>query len=133
MQPSAAGTYGMGDSGGSDCHGTRKTHISVGTGCGNLAIPYSALEGLRKLRCPPCVKLFPAFLPGKRGTILCAEEGQRFDGAGDAFVGKTYRCGRVTVQKGGIERELRFIHFLYAAALAVDRPEIHALRAEGVV
>ncbi len=50
MQPSAAGTYGMGISGGSDCHGTRKTHISVGTGCGNFAIPYSALEELRKLR-----------------------------------------------------------------------------------
>ena len=48
MQPSAAGTYSMGISGGSDC--TRKTHISVGTGCGNLAIPYSALEGLKKLR-----------------------------------------------------------------------------------
>ncbi len=50
MQPSAAGTYGMGIPGGSDCHGTRKTHISVGTGCGNLAIPYSGLEELRKLR-----------------------------------------------------------------------------------
>lgn len=50
MQPSAAGTYSMGISGGSDCRGTRKTHISVGTGCGNLAIPYSALEGLGKLR-----------------------------------------------------------------------------------
>lgn len=35
---------------GSDCHGTRKTHISVDTGCGNFAIPYSGLEGLRKLR-----------------------------------------------------------------------------------
>ena len=50
MQPSAAGTYGMGISGGSDCHGTRKTHISMGTGCGNLAIPYSGLEELKKLR-----------------------------------------------------------------------------------
>ena len=50
MQPSAAGTYGMGISGGSDCRGARKTRISMGTGCGNLAIPYSALEGLRKLR-----------------------------------------------------------------------------------
>ena len=49
MQPSAAGTYGMGICG-SDCHGTRKTHISMGTGYGNLAIPYSALEGLGKLR-----------------------------------------------------------------------------------
>jgi len=35
---------------GSDCHGTRKTHISMGTGCGNLAIPYSGLEELKKLR-----------------------------------------------------------------------------------
>lgn len=50
MQPSAAGTYGMGISDGSDCRGTRKTHISMGTGCGDLAIPYSALEGLKKLR-----------------------------------------------------------------------------------
>ena len=43
MQPSAAGTYGMGISGGSDCHGTRKTHISMGTGCavlsGNVLMP----------------------------------------------------------------------------------------------
>ena len=30
----------MGDSDGSDCRGTRKTHISMGTGCGNLAVPY---------------------------------------------------------------------------------------------
>ena len=50
MQPSAAGTYGMGVSGGSDCHGTRKTHVSMGTDCGNRAIPYSELEGLKKLR-----------------------------------------------------------------------------------
>ena len=46
----AAEKYGMGVSGGSDYHGTRKTHISMGMGCGNLAIPFSALEGLRKLR-----------------------------------------------------------------------------------
>ena len=50
MQPSAAGTYSMGISGGSDYHGTRKTHISMGTGCSNLAIPYSVLEELKKLR-----------------------------------------------------------------------------------
>ena len=50
MQPSATGTYGMGITGGSDCHGTRKTHISMGTSCVNLAIPYSGLEELRKLR-----------------------------------------------------------------------------------
>ena len=46
----AAEKYGMGVSGGSDYHGTRKTHISMGTGCGNLAIPYSVLEKLKKLR-----------------------------------------------------------------------------------
>ena len=46
MQPSAAETYGMGDSGAA----TAKTHISMGTGCGNLAIPYSGLEELKKLR-----------------------------------------------------------------------------------
>lgn len=46
----AAEKYGMGVSGGSDYHGTRKTHISMGTGCGNLAIPYSVLEELKKLR-----------------------------------------------------------------------------------
>ena len=46
----AAEKYGMGVSGGSDYHGTRKTHISMGTGCGNLTIPYSGLEELRKLR-----------------------------------------------------------------------------------
>ena len=40
----------MGIPGGSDCHGTRKTHISMGTGYGNLAIPYSVLEELKKLR-----------------------------------------------------------------------------------
>ena len=40
----------LGISGGSDCRGTRKTHISMGTGCGNLAIPYSVLEELKKLR-----------------------------------------------------------------------------------
>ena len=50
MQPSAAGTYGMGVSGGSDYHGTRKTHISMGTCCGNLAISYSVHEELKKLR-----------------------------------------------------------------------------------
>ena len=80
MQPSAAGTYGMGISGGSDCHGTRKTHISVGTGCGNLAIPYSALEELRKLRCPPLCNCSPLsrkesgehFYAPKRGSASMA-------------------------------------------------------------
>ena len=42
--------YGLGVSGGSDYHGTRKTHISMGTGMGNLAVPYRVLEGLKALR-----------------------------------------------------------------------------------
>lgn len=42
--------YGLGVSGGSDYHGTRKTHIRMGTGMGGLRVPYSVLEGLRALR-----------------------------------------------------------------------------------
>ena len=43
--------YGMGVSGGSDYHGTRKTHISMGSGTNsNLSIPYEVLERLKKLR-----------------------------------------------------------------------------------
>lgn len=42
--------YGLGVSGGSDYHGSRKTHISLGTGMGNLAVPYSVLEQLKALR-----------------------------------------------------------------------------------
>lgn len=49
---SAAERYGLGVSGGSDCHGTRKPHISMGTGTGSLAVPYSVLEALRSLRPP---------------------------------------------------------------------------------
>lgn len=42
--------YGMGVSGGSDYHGTRKTHISMGSGTNdNLAIPYEVLERLKML------------------------------------------------------------------------------------
>ena len=76
MQPSAAGTYGMGISGGSDCRGTRKTHISVGTGCGDLAIPYSGLEELRKLRrkCSPLSRKESGehFYAPKRGSASMA-------------------------------------------------------------
>ena len=35
-------------SGGTDYHGANKPHISIGKGKGNLEIPYSVLEGLRK-------------------------------------------------------------------------------------
>ena len=45
-----ADQYGLGVSGGSDYHGTRKTHIAMGSGTGNLAIPYRVLEELKKLR-----------------------------------------------------------------------------------
>ncbi len=34
-------------SGGTDFHGAMKPHISIGTGLGNLKIPYSVLEGIR--------------------------------------------------------------------------------------
>ena len=47
---SLAEHYGLGVSGGSDCHGTRKPQISMGTGKGDLRIPYSVLEELKKLR-----------------------------------------------------------------------------------
>ena len=47
---SMAEKYGLGVSGGSDYHGTRKTHISLGSGMGALCVPYTVLEGLKKLR-----------------------------------------------------------------------------------
>ena len=47
---SMAEKYGLGVSGGSDYHGTRKTHISLGTGMGGLCVPYSVLENLKKLK-----------------------------------------------------------------------------------
>ena len=40
--------YGLGVSGGSDYHGTRKTHIAMGSGMGDLAIPYSVLSELKQ-------------------------------------------------------------------------------------
>lgn len=35
-------------SGGTDFHGEMKPHIAIGTGLGNMSIPYSVLEGIRK-------------------------------------------------------------------------------------
>ena len=35
-------------SGGTDYHGANKPHIAIGKGKGNLEIPYSVLDGLRK-------------------------------------------------------------------------------------
>lgn len=37
----------LGISGGTDFHGAMKPHISIGTGLGNLKIPYCVLEGIR--------------------------------------------------------------------------------------
>lgn len=42
--------YSLGVSGGSDYHGTRKTHITMGTGMGDLCVPYPVLEGLKALK-----------------------------------------------------------------------------------
>ncbi|HQH64475.1 MAG TPA: PHP domain-containing protein, partial [Clostridiales bacterium] len=35
-------------SGGTDFHGEMKPHIAIGTGLGNMSIPYSVLEGIRE-------------------------------------------------------------------------------------
>ncbi len=39
----------LGISGGTDFHGAMKPHIEIGTGLGNLKIPYSVLENIRAL------------------------------------------------------------------------------------
>ena len=43
-----AAEYGLAVSGGSDCHGARKRHISLGCGTGELAIPYEVLRRLKE-------------------------------------------------------------------------------------
>ncbi|MDY5948711.1 MAG: phosphoesterase, partial [Oscillospiraceae bacterium] len=40
--------HGIKQSGGSDFHGDRKKHISLGTGKGNLAVPFEFYEKLKK-------------------------------------------------------------------------------------
>ncbi len=42
--------YGLLPTGGSDYHGTVKPHISIGTGTGDLEIPYAFLEGIKAQR-----------------------------------------------------------------------------------
>lgn len=37
-------------SGGTDFHAAMKPHISIGTGLGNLRIPYSVLENIKKAK-----------------------------------------------------------------------------------
>ena len=41
---------GFGVTGGSDYHGSRKLHIRLGSGCGNLRVPESLLEELKKAK-----------------------------------------------------------------------------------
>ncbi len=41
---------GLGISGGTDFHAKMKPHISIGRGLGNMAIPYSVLDGIKELR-----------------------------------------------------------------------------------
>jgi len=45
---SLAAKYGLKISGGTDFHGKNKPHIKIGSGLGNLSIPYSVLENMRK-------------------------------------------------------------------------------------
>lgn len=47
---SMARTLGLAISGGTDFHAAMKPHISIGTGLGNMKIPYSVLEEIKKLR-----------------------------------------------------------------------------------
>ena len=44
-----AAEHGLICTGGSDYHGTRKPHISLGTGMGDLNVPYKLLEDLKSL------------------------------------------------------------------------------------
>ena len=45
---SLAGEYGLLPTGGSDFHGSPKPHIRLGSGTGDLAVPYAWLEALRE-------------------------------------------------------------------------------------
>lgn len=47
---SLAEKYGLKISGGTDFHGSFKPHISIGIGLGNMRIPYSVLENMKKDR-----------------------------------------------------------------------------------
>jgi len=41
--------YGFHPTGGSDFHGENKPHIKIGTGTGDLRVPYTVVEGLREI------------------------------------------------------------------------------------
>lgn len=43
-----ADRYGLSVTGGSDFHGSRKPHIRLGSGCGDMEVPYDVLEKLKK-------------------------------------------------------------------------------------
>lgn len=45
-----ADEYGLVKTGGSDFHGSNKPHIGLGTGCGELCVPYEYLERLEQCR-----------------------------------------------------------------------------------
>lgn len=45
-----AGEYGLVKTGGSDFHGSNKPHIALGSGMGNLTVPYDFLEKLKEIR-----------------------------------------------------------------------------------
>ncbi len=45
-----ADELGLAVSGGSDFHGAVKPHIEIGSGCGDLFVPYGVLEGIRARR-----------------------------------------------------------------------------------
>lgn len=47
---SQAERLGMGVSGGSDYHGARRPYVAMGSGMGDLAVPYEVLAELKKLR-----------------------------------------------------------------------------------
>ena len=63
----------------------------------------------------------------------CPVEGQILDGVLHDGAGLLQGGIHVPVEQGGIQPELDLVKLLYAAALAVQGPEIHALGVEGVV
>ncbi len=44
-----AARYGLALSGGTDFHGEMKPHISIGIGLGNMSVPYSVLENIKRM------------------------------------------------------------------------------------
>ena len=48
--------FGLVCTGGSDYHGTRKPHIALGTGMGDLSVPYALLEQLKARRDTPGIR-----------------------------------------------------------------------------